>query len=271
LISRLAREHVVVCLSGDGGDELFGGYHRYQHINRIRNKLAWFPRSIRRPLAGLYDRVKNRWLGGRKEPGLAARVAATRSDRELYAVLNRHWPQGSAVVMDGDANKSAFHPALSWSVLKSFEESMMAYDSLTYLPEDILCKVDRASMSLGLEVRVPLLDHRVVEMAWSMPLEQKLAGGVGKLPLRQILSRFLPAELFNRPKTGFGIPLGQWLRGPLRDWADSLLSAERLAREGWLKPAPIREKWEEHQSGQRDWQYLLWNVLMFQAWLEESA
>jgi asparagine synthase (glutamine-hydrolysing) len=115
------------------------------------------------------------------------------------------------------------------------------------------------------------LDHRVVEMAWSMPLEQKLAGGVGKLPLRQILSRFLPAELFNRPKTGFGIPLGQWLRGPLRDWADSLLSAERLAREGWLKPAPIREKWEEHQSGQRDWQYLLWNVLMFQAWLEESA
>jgi asparagine synthase (glutamine-hydrolysing) len=189
----------------------------------------------------------------------------------LYALLNRHWPQGSAVVVDGDATRTAFRPVSRWTELDSFVESMMAYDSLTYLPEDILCKVDRASMSLGLEVRVPLLDHRVVEMAWSMPLEQKLAGGVGKLPLRQILSRFLPAELFNRPKTGFGIPLGQWLRGPLRDWADSLLSAERLAREGWLKPAPIREKWEEHQSGQRDWQYLLWNVLMFQAWLEESA
>ena len=271
LISLLARREVIVCLSGDGGDELFGGYHRYRHIDRIRKKIAWCPRSLRRPLASLYDRVKNRWLKGRREPGLAARLAGTASDRELYSVLNRHWPDGRTVVLDGDPKRSAFDPDASWPGLEFFIENMMAYDSLTYLPEDILCKVDRASMSLGLEVRVPLLDHRVVEEAWSMPLEQKLSDGTGKLPLRKILSRDLPMELFDRPKMGFGIPLGQWLRGPLRDWAEDLLSTERLHREGWLRPAPIREKWEEHLSGRRDWHSLLWNVLMFQAWLQESA
>jgi asparagine synthase (glutamine-hydrolysing) len=271
LISQLARRHVIVCLSGDGGDELFGGYHRYQHIHRIRNKLLCCPRAIRKPLASLYDLVKNRWMKGQTEPGLAARIAAAGSDRELYSLLNRHWPAGSRVVIGGETAGTEFHPDSYWIGSGSFLENMMAYDSLTYLPEDILCKLDRASMSLGLEVRVPLLDHRIVELAWSMPLEQKLSGGVGKRPLRQILSRFLPAELFDRPKTGFGIPVGQWLRGPLRDWAEELLSAERLEREGWLQPGPIREKWEQHQTGKWDWQYLLWNVLMFQAWLQESA
>ncbi len=271
LISQLAHRHVIVCLSGDGGDELFGGYHRYRHIDRIRSKLAWFPRPVRKPLALLYDLVRNRWLRGRTERGLAARIAVTRTDRELYFLLNRHWPEGNAVVVNGDARKTAFHPESAWSNLNSFQENMMAYDGVTYLPEDILCKVDRASMSLGLEVRVPLLDHRVVERAWSMPLEQKLAGEIGKLPLRQLLARRLPAELFNRPKIGFGIPLGQWLCGPLKDWAEELLSSNRLQREGWLRPAPVREKWQEHLSGQRDWQYLLWNVLMFQAWLESSG
>mgnify|MGYP003577046177 CR=1 FL=1 len=147
----------------------------------------------------------------------------------------------------------------------------MYCDAVSYLRGDILCKVDRASMAVSLETRVPFLDHRVVELAWSMPLHQKVAGGIGKLPLRRLLSRSLPAELFDRPKTGFGIPLGDWLRGPLRDWAEELLSEDRLRREGWLNPDPIREKWTAHLVLKRNWQYLLWNVLMFQAWLLESA
>ncbi len=271
LISKLAREHVIVCLSGDGGDELFGGYQRYHHIDRIRNKLAWCPRSLRRPVGKLYDLLRNRWLRRRTEPGLAARISSAKADWELYCVLNRHWAEGNRVVIGGDAGRTAFSPAACWPDFNSFFQSMMAYDGQTYLPEDILCKVDRASMSHGLEVRVPLLDHRVVELAWSMPLHQKVGGGIGKLPLRRLLSRSLPAELFDRPKTGFGIPLGDWLRGPLRDWAEELLSEDRLRREDCLNPDPIREKWTEHLALKRNWQYLLWNVLMFQAWLLESA
>lgn len=270
LISKLAREHVIVCLSGDGGDELFGGYNRYHHINRIRNKLAWCPRSLLKPMAQVYDLLRNRWLRRRTEPGLAARVASAKADWELYSVLNRHWPVGSRVVIEGHAQKTAFSPADSWPEMDSFFQSMMAYDGETYLPEDILCKVDRASMAHGLEVRVPLLDHRLVELAWSIKQSQKVAGGISKLPLRQILSRYLPVGLFDRPKTGFGIPLGQWLSGPLRDWAEDLLSADRLRSEGYLHVAPVREKWQEHLAGTRDWQYHLWNVLMFQAWLQES-
>jgi asparagine synthase (glutamine-hydrolysing) len=188
----------------------------------------------------------------------------------LYSIFNRHWERGSGVVVKGDAQLTKFSPADHWPDVPSFFQKMMAFDGQTYLPEDILCKVDRASMWHGLEVRVPLLDYRIVELAWSMPLEQKVAQGVGKLPLRRILSRFLPLDLFNRPKTGFGVPLGEWLSGPLRDWADDLLSASRLNREGYLNPDLVQVKWHEHLSGKWNWQYPLWNVLMFQAWRQES-
>ncbi len=267
LVSRLARQHVTVSLSGDGGDELFGGYDRYFHIDRIWKRIGWLPASLRRIAARLYQSVVHRGLLGRRGRSFRARVLGARERRELYRELHRHWERPAEVVIG--AAESEEHGGV-WRQAATFVEEMMAHDATTYLPDCILTKLDRASMAVSLEARVPLLDHKIVEFAWTLPLEYKVRGGAGKWPLRQLLARRLPRQLFERPKRGFGVPIGDWLRGPLRDWAEGLLDERRLSREGFLRPQPVREKWREHLEGRANWQYLLWDVLIFQSWLERQ-
>ena len=297
LVCRAAREHVTVALSGDAGDELFGGYNRYFWGPRIWAKLAWLPYQVRQalglvisavPVVGwdfLSRPVNNILLGGQgianagdKAHKLAARLRGVRDLDDLYVSLVSEW-QDPAQVVRGENGYFALEPnsilddSLPVKGLQGAVNSplrMMYKDSMTYLPDDILCKVDRAAMASSLETRVPFLDHRVAEFAWQLPLGMKIVGEQGKWPLRQVLYKHVPKELIERPKAGFGIPIGQWLRGPLRPWAESLLDQNRLNTEGFFYPAPIRKKWAEHISGRRDHTASLWAVLMFQAWLQQS-
>jgi asparagine synthase (glutamine-hydrolysing) len=287
LVSQLARQQVTVSLSGDAGDELFCGYNRYLLANKLWKKLAVLPSGSRRLAArGLTALSPSRWnallgpvqgllpsslrqanLGDKLHK--AAGVLASGSVDALYLGLVSHWHDPAAIVIGGTEPPTLLTgnaPALDG--LDDIQR-MMALDALTYLPDDILVKVDRAGMGVSLEGRVPFLDHRVVEFAWTLPQSLKLRDGVGKWVLRQVLYRHVPKELIERPKMGFGVPIGDWLRGPLRDWAENLLDEARLRREGYFHPGPIRQKWSEHLSGLRNWQYHLWDVLMFQAWLEE--
>ena len=192
------------------------------------------------------------------------------SSADLYRLLVSQWTDAEVVVRGGFELATALTDASQLIVTDHFVHQMMALDMLSYLPDDILCKVDRAAMGVSLETRVPMLDHRIVEFAWSLPLFYKLRNGVGKWPLREVLYRHLPRELIERPKMGFGIPLHEWLRGPLRPWAEDMLDAYRLKTEGYFHPEPIRQKWAEHLSGRRNWAHQLWPVLMFQAWLLEQ-
>jgi asparagine synthase (glutamine-hydrolysing) len=282
LVAQLARRRVTVALSGDAGDELFAGYNRYLLAARYWSPLARVPLPLRRGLArgalalspGSWDvlaRAARRRTAhaGDKLHKLAASVLPATSPQSMYRALASHWTDPAAAVVGGS------EPAADESRLDglcgSAVERMCLADQLGYLSDDILVKVDRAAMSVSLETRVPLLDHRVVEFAWQLPLHQKIRGSETKWLLRQVLDRHVPRALVERPKQGFAVPLEQWLRGPLRDWAEDLLAAPRLAREGYFDPAPVRRKWDEHLSGRRNWQHHLWDVLMFQAWLEQSA
>jgi asparagine synthase (glutamine-hydrolysing) len=297
LVCRAAREHVTVALSGDAGDELFGGYNRYFWGPRIWAKLAWLPYPVRQvlgaaisavPVAGwdalglpvntLLPGGKGIVNAGDKAHKLAARLRDVRDLDDLYKSLVSEW-QDPAQVVRGDNGCSVLEPGsllddeLPKSGLSGDFNSplrMMYRDSMTYLPDDILCKVDRAAMASSLETRVPFLDHRVAELAWRMPLGMKIMDGQGKWPLRKVLDRHVPRKLIDRPKAGFGIPVGQWLRGPLRPWAENLLDQNRLSAEGYFYAGPVRKKWAEHLSGQRDHTASLWTVLMFQAWLQKS-
>jgi asparagine synthase (glutamine-hydrolysing) len=201
----------------------------------------------------------------------SASVMSARSSAELYRLLVSHWNTPASLVLGAEEPPTVLTAPELQPDTDHFVHQMMAMDLVTYLPDDNLVKVDRAAMGVSLETRVPFLDHQVVEFAWRLPLGYKLRQGVGKWPLRQVLYRRVPRELIERPKMGFGVPIDSWLRGPLRDWAETLLSEERIRREGFFDPAPVREKWNAHISGRRNWQYLLWDVLMFQAWLEHHV
>jgi asparagine synthase (glutamine-hydrolysing) len=286
LVSQLARRNVTVSLSGDAGDELFGGYNRYLLSNKWWKKITLLPVGSRRLLArsltalsprqwnSILEPVHRSWPGTRHPANLgaqlhkAAGVMASASANELYFALVSHWDNPASVVIGGKEQSTMLTgnaPALDGL---SDIQRMMVLDTITCLPDDILVKVDRAGMGVSLETRMPFLDHRVVEFAWTLPQNMKLRDGVGKWVLRQLLYRHVPKALIKQPKIGFGAPIETWLRGPLRDWAENLLDETRLQREGYFHAAPIRQKWLEHLSGARNWQYHLWNVLMFQSWLD---
>ncbi len=288
LVAQMARQHVTVALSGDAGDELFCGYNRYIMANRMWGTLSYLPVGLRRAVAssltklspGTWNHIAsplmkvlpNRFgmmnIGDKLHKG--ADVLASQTVEDLYRDLVSHWRTPADLVLKATEPVTVLTSADLQLNTSTDIERMMALDMLTYLPDDILTKVDRAAMGVSLETRVPFLDHRVVEFAWQLPLEYKLRDGVGKWALRQVLYKFVPQALIERPKMGFGVPIDTWLRGPLRGWAEELLDASRLHNEGFFNTEMVREKWDEHLSGKRNWQYLLWDVLMFQAWLEKQ-
>ncbi len=289
LVARMARQHVTVSLSGDGGDELFAGYWRYFMGSRLWRGLGPLPVAMRRVVArGIQAVSPGRWEGifrllspvmprslrvsapGDRMHKLAGVLAAGTAE-SLYRDLNSHWRQPTQVVIGGSEPPTALTDRGRWARLDGIVPRMMFLDLISYLPDDILVKVDRASMAVGLESRAPFLDHEVAEFAWRIPLAMKLRNGKGKWILRQLLGRYVPATLFERPKMGFGIPIDAWLRGPLREWAEALLDERRLRQEGFFDGAEVSRKWREHLDGSRNWQYLLWDVLMFQAWREDTG
>ena len=286
LVSRIARRHVTVTLSGDGGDELFGGYTRHTWVPRIWARLRLLSPAVRRAGAAAIQGVPTTtWdrLGqmapaghrisrlGDKAYKLAYGLSHVSSADDLYRMLVTIWPQDSYVVNAAQPPPTFFQSNRPLVAGNNLQHRLMLMDSLTYLPDDILHKVDRASMAVSLETRAPFLDHRVAELAWRLPLHMKIHKGISKRILRTVLYRHVPRALVERPKMGFGVPIDAWLRGPLRDWAEDLLNEKQLREQGYLDAQAIRQKWQEHLSGHRNWPNELWCVLMFQAWQESIA
>ena len=285
LVSRFARQRVTVALSGDGGDELFGGYNRYFGTARLWSKLKMLPAPVRAAAAasgglvptGAWDRIGKAITGKDLPPffGLKVRkslrtMAAARNLEELFASFVDEWPDGDSPVLGSRSDEELC--AFDMDVAESAPDAlrMMYCDATSYLPGDILCKVDRASMAVGLEAHAPYLDHRVAEFAARIPLSMKIRGNHGKLILKKLLFREAPPKLFERPKSGFAIPVGEWIKGPLRDWAEDLLDPTAMRSEGWFDANAVTRRWHNHLSGKQDSTAALWAVLMFQAWLREQ-
>ena len=269
LVAEMARQHVTVALSGDGGDELLGGYSRYFRAQRWWDKRQSIPRALRQPLSVLGRTAANVMPMGRvrdKFDKLAEVVSADHSGR-FYQQFVSYWKDSAQVVVGAQLLHTEFDQPSD----AEFFDRMMLLDTITYLPDDILVKVDRAAMAVGLETRVPIIDHRVFEFAQRLPHEYKVRGGQGKWLLRQLLYRHVPKAMVDRPKKGFSVPLASWLRGPLRDWGEALLDPSRLRQEGVFHAEPVLRKWQEHQAGKHDWSTHLWSVLMTQAWLDHAA
>jgi asparagine synthase (glutamine-hydrolysing) len=285
LLCRETKRHVTVALSGDGGDEAFGGYNRYVLGDLVVRRAGAWPVPLRRaaaralavPSGRTWDRAEH--LAGRlggpfAVPGLSTKahklagILGASSVREVYVSLISSWDDAEATVIDGPGGR---WDGPSLPALGDPAQAMMAWDTPSVLPDEMLCKLDRASMAVSLEARVPLLDHRVVEAAWELPASLRIAGGTGKQALRRILDRYVPRHLVERPKTGFDPPIGAWLRGPLRPWAEDLLTESRLFAEGYLDPVPVRRRWDDHLAGRGSHDYALWAVLMFEAWLDHAG
>jgi asparagine synthase (glutamine-hydrolysing) len=287
LLSALTREHVTVALSGDGGDEMFGGYNRYSWAEKFWRRVEPIPQPLRRIAGGALSRVPPATVdkafnrAGRlvpkslqvRLPGMkvqkAGRVLPAANLHETYRLLASHFDDPEQVVIGATEPPSLVTSPRRWPTGLSGTELMIYLDSMTYLPDDILTKVDRATMGVSLEGRVPFLDPDVASFAWSLPMDLKIRNGTGKWLLRQLLYRHVPQSLVDRPKMGFGIPLGSWLRDPLKAWAGDLLNRDRLRREGYLSAGVVGRLWDDHQSGRADHEYELWDVLMFQAWMEQ--
>jgi asparagine synthase (glutamine-hydrolysing) len=283
LVCRAARSRVTVALSGDGGDELFGGYNRYLWAPRVWRQLAWLPHPARQflgaslgSLASVSERsgmARQVRRPSEKMRKLGAAIRGTRSVDDLYRNLVASWHQPEDILLASTAAKDGprWLPPAPARGVDDAPERMMYWDAMTYLGDDILCKVDRAAMATSLETRAPFLDSQVAEVAWRLPIHMRVRNGETKWALRQILHQYVPRELIERPKTGFSVPLGAWLKGPLRDWAEDLLNEQTLRDQGLLKPGPIRSLWSQHLRGFGDYSQRLWCILMFQAWLAAIA